>query len=208
MRTYIAEHKTEFIPEGVDLAVVEGQAEIAQALTPTVVALPKNEFPHEDEFKRREHERNQRGLQWAWDTLMGAWKVAKQSTMGALDLINDAWDQSSSTTILYFVIVILVISNIWTFALVGRREEIGRRKEVRRNEEKEKWVQGVVAGLWEELAAGKSMFPSPEWQSPPSQGGDIQDRPSEIQHITKILDDIEARIQRLRRNVHDLETLD
>lgn len=207
MRSYIAAHMTEFIPEGLDLAVVEGQAEIAQSLTPTVVTSPNKELPQEDAFKRREHERNQRGLQWAWDTLMGAWKVAKQSTMGALDLIGDAWDQSSSTTILYFVIVILVISNIWTFALVGRREEIGRRKEVKRNEEKEKWVQGIVAGLWEELAAGKLLLPNQEWQLSPPQG-DVQDRSGELLHITKILDDIEARIQRLRRDVHDLEAMD
>jgi hypothetical protein len=82
----------------------------------------------EDEFKQRERERNQRGLQWAWDTFDGAYQVAKQSTQGALGLVRDAWDQSSSTTILWFVIVILVLSNIWTLMRMGAsRDEVSRK---------------------------------------------------------------------------------
>ncbi len=34
---------------------------------------------------------------------------------------------------------------------MGTCEEVGRRKEMRKTEEREKWVQGVVTALWEEL---------------------------------------------------------
>lgn len=109
----------------------------------------------EDEFKKRERERNLRGLQWAWDTFEGASQVAKQSTQGALELVRDAWDQSSSTTILWFVIVILVLSNVWTLMRMGAsRDEASRRLESRKVEEREKWVQSIVTALWEELATG------------------------------------------------------
>jgi len=109
----------------------------------------------EDEFKKRERERNQRGLQWAWDTFEGASHVAKQSTQGALELVRDAWDQSSSTTILWFVIVLLLLSNVWTLMRMGvSRDEASRRLESRKVEEREKWVQSIVTALWEELAAG------------------------------------------------------
>ena len=151
MRDYIHEHHAEFVPEGVDVAEVEENAG-ATAETPLTPTRMQSE---EEVRKEREHERNQRSLQWAYDTVEGACKVAKQSTEGALELIRDAWDQSSSSTIQYFVIAILVISNIYTLTIMGVREEKGRLKELRRTEEREKWVQGVVTTLWDELTTTK-----------------------------------------------------
>jgi len=158
MRIYIQEHQSEFLPEGVDAVAID----LAAVLPETVGAdTARSESPGdkrftEDEFKQRERERNQRGLQWAWDTFAGASQVAKQSTQGALELIRDAWDQSSSTTILWFVIVILVLSNLWTLMRMGAsQEEASRRFESRKVEEREKWVQSIVTALWDELEAGK-----------------------------------------------------
>jgi uncharacterized membrane protein YsdA (DUF1294 family) len=54
---------------------------------------------------------------------------------------------------LYIAIALLVLSNLWTFVMVGKREEAGRREEMRRTEEREKWVQGIVTTLLKELAA-------------------------------------------------------
>lgn len=158
MRIYIQEHQSEFLPEGVDAVAID----LAAVLPETVGAdAARSESPAdkrftEDEFKQRERERNQRGLQWAWDTFAGASQVAKQSTQGALELIRDAWDQSESTTILWFVIVILVLSNLWTLMRMGAsQEEASRRFESRKVEEREKWVQSIVTALWDELEAGK-----------------------------------------------------
>ena len=153
MRVYIQEHQSEFLPEGIDPVVIDLTR---SPLEVTAMNGVTPESPIEDEFKQRERERNLRGLQWAWDTFKGASQVAKQSTQGALELIRDAWDQSSSTTILWFVIVILVLSNLWTLMRMGAsRDEASRRLESRRVEERERWVQSIVTALWEELAAGK-----------------------------------------------------
>ncbi|KAF4612364.1 hypothetical protein D9613_004350 [Agrocybe pediades] len=165
MRSYIQAHKSEFLPEGVDAAAVAEPAPAtgdAAAGTTATQADEKGGTTTEDE-KRRERERNARGLQWAYDTFDGAWQVAKRSTKGALELVRDAWDQSSSTTILWFVIVLLVMSNVWTLLRSGRRGEkekdrwieVDRKIEVRRAEERERWVQSVVSALYEELAAKK-----------------------------------------------------
>ena len=74
--------------------------------------------------------------------------MQKQLTEGALKLNRYAWDHSSSTTIVWFVIVFLVISNLWTLFLMGRE------KEMREIEKREKWVQGIVTALWEEDERG------------------------------------------------------
>ncbi|KAI9066552.1 hypothetical protein FKP32DRAFT_1622291 [Trametes sanguinea] len=96
MRAYIHEHQSEFVPEGIDVAAVE-EAESAQQ----AAEAPSTPAPHtpsdEEARKARERERNRRSLQWAYDTFDGAYTVAKRSTEGALELVRDAWDQSSST---------------------------------------------------------------------------------------------------------------
>lgn len=152
MRTYIQEHQSEFLPEGVEAAAIPVLDELP---TPTPAGvLSEDHLPTPEELKQRERERNARGLQWAWDTFDGAYQVAKRSTKGALELIKDAWDQSTSTTILWFLIVILVLSNLWTLIRMGsNKAEAARKLEVRKVEEREKWVQSIVTALWEELSA-------------------------------------------------------
>ncbi|OCH89730.1 GRAM-domain-containing protein [Obba rivulosa] len=197
MREYIHEHQSEFIPEGVDAAVVEEEAQIAE--TPLQDRDPMSD---EKSRKAREHERGQRSLQWAYDTCEGAMKVAKQSTEGALELMWDAWEQSSSTTILYFLVVILVISNVWTLLMVGKREEAGRRKELRRTVEREQWVQGIVSALWEELLASKNI-PAAAGGPPPSRpSGDLRE---EVSDINSALDMIEERVRNIRNSLEDLD---
>ena len=153
MRLYIQEHQSEFLPEGIEPVVIDLTGGLSEATG--VNGVHPDTRLTEDEFKQRERERNQRGLQWAYDTFEGAAQVAKQSTHGALELVRDAWDQSSSTTILWFVIVILVLSNVWTLMRMGAsRHEASRKLEIRKVEEREKWVQSIVTALWEELATG------------------------------------------------------
>ncbi|KAG1804367.1 hypothetical protein EV424DRAFT_1647456 [Suillus variegatus] len=158
MRMYIQEHQSEFIPAGVDPTAVAPVEPISPVIEHNDLNLLSRSMGISDAEARkaREHERNRRGLQWAYETFDGAYGVAKRSTFGALELVKEAWEQSSSMTILYFVIVILVFSNLWTLMLVGQREEAGRRKEAKRTEEREKWVQDVVTGLWEEMAVGRA----------------------------------------------------
>jgi hypothetical protein len=77
-------------------------------------------IPQNEEAARKEHEkerapkRSQQSIQWAYDTFEGAMSVGRQSTPVAIEFIHDAWDQSSTSTILYFVIAVLGLSNLWT----------------------------------------------------------------------------------------------
>ena len=154
MREYIQEHQSEFLPEGVEPAAVAIVEEMMAAETGRQSPVDEK-HPTPEELKQRERERNARGLQWAWDTFDGAYQVAKRSTKGALELIRDAWDQSTSTTILWFLIVILVLSNLWTLIRMGsNKAEAARKLEARKTEEREKWVQSIVTALWEEMAVG------------------------------------------------------
>ncbi|EPQ60214.1 GRAM-domain-containing protein [Gloeophyllum trabeum ATCC 11539] len=197
IRRYISEHQSEFVPEGVDpaAAIAEAEDELVES---SVSATPGQERTSTDSARKsRASSGNQRGLQWAWDTFEGAYKVGKQSAVGAIELIKDAWDQSSTTTILYFIIIFLVISNIYSLIIVGKREDVGRRKEMKRTEEREKWVQGVVTTLWEELAASRSggaptIRASDDWRG-------------EVADINKALDVLELRVQNLRGSLKDLD---
>lgn len=196
MRVYIQQHQSEFVPEGIEaiaVAPIEAQTPSVDPTSATSAASVLSE-------KTREKERNLRGLQWAYDTFEGAYNVAKQSTSGALELISDAWDQSTSTTILIFIIVILVFSNLWTLTMVGRREDVGRRKEMRKTQEKEKWVEGIVTALWDELAAGKPDSPFHPPTSPVS--GNWQE---EFANINKTLDAVEDRIRLIRETLNALD---
>ncbi|GBE77304.1 predicted protein [Sparassis crispa] len=197
MRDYIHAHQSEFIPEGVDAAAVE---ESTEAQAPEVPVLAERPQPSEEEVRKsREYERNQRGLQWAYETFEGTAKVARQSTEGALELLRDAWDQSSTTTILYFVIIFLAISNIWTLGMVGRKEEVGRRKEMKRTDEREKWVQGIVQALWEELIANRNTPGAAPWLR---STGDWKE---EVAEINVVLDAIDQRVESIRESLKDLD---
>jgi hypothetical protein len=154
MRTYITAHQTEFMPAGVDPALVDAQTPSTPSADATAKSLDSPASPAAL-AEARERERNARGKQWAYDTFAGARDVARRSTTGALELVREAWEQSTSTTILWFVIVFLVVSNIWTLSRMGAREEAGRRKEMRKVEERERWVQGVVGALWDEIGAAR-----------------------------------------------------
>jgi hypothetical protein len=206
MRIYIQEHQTEFIPAGLDPAAVA--VAVQGPSVPTTPTMPSHAAPQSEEAarKEREQERNQRGLQWAYDTLEGAISVGQQSAAGAIELIRDAWDQSSTSTILYFVITFLVISNLWTLKLVGQREEAGRRKEIRRTEEREKWVQGIVTALWEELAAGRQPGALPTTGSQAPQSVRLPESwRDEVAELGRSLDAVEERLQLIRKSLAELD---
>jgi len=202
MRSYIHAHQSEFIPEGMDVSVVEEAEAQTVESSPRLSAERPSLSDTEPRKKSREYEHGQRGLQWAYDTFEGTLKVAKQSTEGLLELIKDAWDQSTSTTILYFIIAFLVLSNIWTLVMVGRREEAGRRKAIRKTEEREQWVQGIVTALWEELVASKTTAGETALAPSPRPLGDWQ---GEVSDIHSALDYIERRVQHIREGLAELD---
>ncbi|KAG6895191.1 hypothetical protein C0992_002686 [Termitomyces sp. T32_za158] len=207
MRAYIKEHQTEFVPEGVDLATLSQAAVAAKAEEPAAgvaEATPK-ELTEEEERKQREKERNQRGLQWAWDTFDGAYQVGCRSTRGAIELVQDAWEQSTATTILYFVIVLLVFSNIYTLVRSGRRDEAVVRKTLRKEAEREMLVQGVVSALWDELGVtkgGSALSP------PPGLPPVAVTAREEVAQLLKTLDAAEERTRTLRSQLNSMQQLE
>lgn len=213
MRIYIQEHQTEFIPAGLDPAsvvvAVQGEAGVPTSSTGPAAAAPQSEeAARQAREKAREHERNQRSIQWAYDTFDGALSVGRQSASVAIELVRDAWDQSSTSTILYFVISLLVLSNLWTLLLVGQREESGRRKEMRKMEEREKWVQGIVTALWDELAAGRqpgAASPPPQQQQQPVAVKLPESWKAEVGELLGALNAIEERVQLIRESLADLD---
>ncbi|KAJ7050882.1 hypothetical protein C8F01DRAFT_1263583 [Mycena amicta] len=201
MRAYIQEHQAEFMPAGVDPA---------QIVAPPVEAAPAIPTANEIDTQKREAERHQRGLQWAYDTFDGAYSVAKQSTKGALELIHDAWEHSTSSSILYALLVLLVMSNIWTYMRVGSAVDKGRKKERNRKNDKEQWVAGVVTALWDELAAGKLPLTNIP-QSEPAVAGAVVTAESikqELGQLQTTLDTIEERVRRLRSSLTELNNVD
>lgn len=202
MRAYIQEHQAEFIPAGIDPAAIT----LVEAIESADESGKSAEPSSAEVGKLREHERNTRALQWAWDTFDGAYHVAKQSTKGAIELITDAWEQSSSTTILIFVIVILVFSNLWTLMRMGSRVEEGRRKEIKKAEERDQFVQGVVSAL----GAVKGLGPidqvvtiggTPQTQQPAVTGTPRSDWRDEVKQLMHTLDAVENRVRAIRENI-------
>ena len=201
MRMYIQEHQLEFIPEGVDPCAVAP----VEPLTPVEAPEPGLAPGASDEevWKARERDRNRRGLQWAYETFEGTYTVAKRSTMGAIELVKEAWEQSSSTTILWFVIVALVFSNLWTLSLVGKREEAGRRKAAKKAVEKEKWVQEVVHNIWEEMSIGGAR-PGGSVPGLPSEPA-VSNWREEVAGLRKTLDAVEDRVRLIRESLDALD---
>lgn len=249
MRSYIQEHQTEFIPAGLDPAAVADAVKDPSS-SPEAQALAGGVAGESDD-KAREQERDQRGLQWAYDTFEGALSVGRQSAAGAIELLRDAWESqfspppssastgttstsssappstatarylsSSSSTILYAVIAVLVLSNLWTLTLVKKRDEAAHRKDSPRTrpvEEREKWVQGIVTALWRELEAGRqpggassssSSSSSDGFQSPPivPPGMRLPEHwREEVAELGRALDTVEERVRAVRQSLAELD---
>ncbi|KAJ3771404.1 hypothetical protein FB446DRAFT_789628 [Lentinula raphanica] len=127
MRSYIQEHQTEFVPEGVKLDVVVAPPTTTSTSNGTATASDPN-APTSPSAASATGEPSSRGLQWALETLEGTWGVAKQSTKGALELLGDMIPPKSnlsSTSVLYAIIFALVVSNLWTWMRVPTAGTMG-----------------------------------------------------------------------------------
>jgi len=109
MRMYIHEHKTEFFPEGEPEEAVEMSAILASCPVPEAPTLSP-----EEARKVWQRETEAKGLQWALDTLTGAWSVGTKSASGAIELLSDIYENMPRPRLITVVITALVISNIWT----------------------------------------------------------------------------------------------
>ena len=141
MRAYIQEHQDEFLPEGVDVAAAQEElAETAEDATDdTANASPAEQGDHGVQDRNAVQ-------QIVGAATAAAGFVAATAKM-PVDLVANSWRQSASTTSLYFLVVFLVLSNLYTLIKMGKREELGRRKEILKAEERERWVENRVKAL-------------------------------------------------------------
>jgi len=214
-----------FLPEGVDAAEADHEAEVEEA------ALSPTAAEHTDSITGRGlpvpvQAPSSRGLQWALDTFEGASKVAKDSFTGALDIIGDVisgLDISSvsvtRTTVLAVTVIVLIISNVYTILTMGEREAIGRRKALeKRGEERDKWVGEAVRAFLEvqrsmsEVALSTSSPPPPDVATPvlgvspatpvPTALADIK---AEVKSLVAAADALERRIAALKNQLEELD---
>jgi len=171
---------------------------------------------HSDALKERNLARNQRGLQWAYDTFEGAFDVAKKSAETAFELLGDALDSYSSLSWSHLIILVLVITNIWTIWRSNGRDEARRRKEMLRSEERERWVKEAVTTLWQELAKNGGLSPHPAYTAskplepshPEEIGGGPRSWKDDAQDISRILDELQTRLDRLRAALKEAQSQD
>jgi hypothetical protein len=191
LKKYINGHITEFVPEGL--------VQVAQVVEETIAQATEGE----NTLDARLPTTDRKGLQWAWDTFDGAYNVGRRSAKGAIELLKDAWDTSSGSSLLYALVGVLVLSNLYTLLQVGRREEVGRKKaEARRSIERQEWIGDTVKVLLSELrneptASGQPQHPKDTAWSTDLPEGALND----ISELHQALDEIEKRILHLREQL-------
>lgn len=183
----------------------------AAAATAAATATPEA-VPSPMTSDDRSLARNQRGLQWAYDTFEGAFDVAKKSSETAFELLGDALDSYSSLSWSHIVIFVLVITNVWTIWRSNGKGEVKLRKEMLRSEEREKWVKEAVMTLWQELAKNEGVSPHPTYVAPQPQepshpgetgGGSWE---NDVEHISRVLDELQTRLDGLRAALKEART--
>lgn len=205
IRGYIQNHLSEFVPEG----VTEAEVVVTRAVA---AAIPDQMSPPIATSEDKALSYNRRGLQWAYDTFEGAFDVAKKSVETAFELIGDALDSYSSVPWSYVIIFLLVITNVWTLWRSPGKADAKRKKEMLRNEEREKWVKEAVTTLWQELSKNGGISPYPAHQPPPEsarpEGGDGKPGSwrGEVEDISRVLDELQARLDGLRAALKEAQT--
>ncbi|KAF8211697.1 GRAM domain-containing protein [Mycena galopus ATCC 62051] len=210
MRVYISDHQSEFMPEGVEVVLPDPTPDAAPA-TPGVTGEPIS-------AQQRQQERKGRGMQWAWDTFAGAAQVAKQSTKGALELLHDSWENANMTTVLYLLIIGLVISNLWTYMAMDKKQNKAKKK-LAKVEDKEQFLAGVVTALFDEFASNKlgamtsAAAPALAPTAVPPPAAAVTGVPSgadlnlELAAIHGALDTVEERVRMIRENLKEVGSL-
>ncbi|KIM31710.1 hypothetical protein M408DRAFT_327164 [Serendipita vermifera MAFF 305830] len=209
MRKYITDHRTEFLPEGVDAAAADQEAEEAANQPAKEVAplQPTGEKPVAAS----------RGLQWALDTFEAATKVATDSISGLFDIVSDMVGglTFSKTTVLGFVIAFLVASNIYTILTAGQRREKGRQQVVERREtERERWVGDAVRAFMEVQQSLQAVAPTtaPTTQQQPSlppqvtdSGHPVINAKAELEELRTVMTDLEERLAKIKSRLEQLD---
>ncbi|CAE6433584.1 unnamed protein product [Rhizoctonia solani] len=190
MRAYIAEHRTEFVPDD----VVEDTEALAAA--DTTISADTNPLTQTKADRARENEL--RGLQWLLDTFTGAAGVAKNSFWSAVDLIGDVTADLPGSTLLGIIVGILVLSNIWTFFSLREARARARLDLKRIDRPEDATATEAMRVLLEEVVRGRRQQ---ETELVPV-AGDVR---AEAAALKKSIEAIEARVERLKKSLAELD---
>lgn len=137
MRAYINQHKSEFFPAGEEVPELEAQSQPLEMDVSSANASAN--MTAEDIRKAKQRETEAKGLQWALDTFNGAWNVGVQSARGAIEVLSEMIEQSSGTSILALVVIVLVLSNLWTMSNL---------KSVQKKAAEQRYQMRMNEGIW------------------------------------------------------------
>lgn len=206
MRNYIAAHRTEFVPEDADADDASGAIDAAGDTTISADTTTKGNAQTKAERARATE---LRGLQWILDTFTGASNVAKDSFWGAVDLLGDLVADLPGTTALGVVVAILVVSNLWTMLSLREaraRERFDERRAAIVGSGGRKAVGGVDASeamrvLLEEILRGRR---EQETVTLPETVTEADPR-AEADALRKSVEALEARVERLKKSLAELD---
>jgi hypothetical protein len=217
MRAYINAHRIEFFPDGEGDVPLDLRPELPTPIAST--DAPEMPLTREDIKKAKQREMEQKSLQWALDTITGAWNVATKSTKGALDLISEMFAESSTTGLLIVVVVALVISNVWTLMTLksAQRKQAEQRFQMRMNGIG-RWPQPqpspaadaeALRVLLENVLAGGGVIAGPTASMPePTAINVLQAPEEELRSIAEAISSLEARLGLLKSQVSEAVSLD
>ncbi|KAF8684680.1 hypothetical protein RHS04_01234 [Rhizoctonia solani] len=191
MRSYIAAHRTEFVPDDV--------AEDPEALAAADTTISAETSQPTQTKADRARETELRGLQWLLDTFTGAADVAKNSFWGGVDLIGDLTADLPGTTLLGVLVAVLLISNIWTFfSLREARARVDLNLNRIERTQGDATTTEAMKVLLEEVVRGRrqqEMVLAPVESDPMA----------EIAALTKSLEAIQARVNKLKQSCVELD---
>lgn len=206
MRSYIAAHRTEFVPDDAD---ADDASAALDAVGDTTISADTAANTSQTKAERA-RATELRGLQWILDTFTGASNVAKDSFWGAMDLIGDLVADLPGTTALGVVVAVLVISNVWT--MVSLREARAREKlDIKRGAIVGSGGRGAVGGiggvdaaeamrvLLEEVVKGRvqqerEKLPEPE-----------VDPKAELAALRRSAEILQKQVERLKKSLAELD---
>ncbi|CAE6334902.1 unnamed protein product [Rhizoctonia solani] len=191
MRSYIAAHRTEFVPDDV--------AEDPEALAAADTTISAENAQATQTKADRARETELRGLQWLLDTFTNVADVAKNSFWGGVDLIGDLTADLPGTTLLGAIVAILLISNIWTF--FSLREARARVDSDLRRVERgnvDATATEAMKVLLEEVVRSRTHR---ETALPPAETDPI----AEAAALKKSIEAIESRVERLKKSLAELD---
>lgn len=202
MRAYINQHKSEFFPAGEEVPGLEDQP---QPLEMDVSAANASaNMTAEDIRKAKQRETEAKGLQWALDTFNGAWNVGVQSARGAIEVLSEVIELSSSTSILVFVVTALVLSNLWTLSNLKsvQKQAVEQRHQMRVNEGIWTYPHPPAAPLDSETL--RLLLESLISRAPPGRPPDAQLSPvEELRGIQDSLSSLQGRVTELTARITD-----